>query len=90
MQWFILIRTRASITLPRTFWEKKYPADFDESSLKAQTVAEALQKGHKADKACVDMGYFKQRSTLNDRIMITIGLAEKQPTRWNADGSWNW
>lgn len=69
---------------------KKYPSDFDESNLQAETVAEAAQKGHKADKACVDLGYFKQRSTLNDRIMITIGLAEKPPSRWNADGSWNW
>ncbi|HCF51410.1 MAG TPA: hypothetical protein DER60_14080, partial [Syntrophomonas sp.] len=45
---------------------KKYPAGFDESNLKAVTVAEAEQKSYEADPACVELGYFKQKSTLND------------------------
>ncbi len=69
---------------------KKYPDGFDESTLMAQTVEKAQQNGHEADKACVNMGYFKQRNTLNDVLMIKIGLVEKPPSRWNQDGSWNW
>lgn len=69
---------------------QKYPEGFDETNLRAETVAEARQKGFKAERACVDMGYFKQRKTLNDRIMIKLGLVDSAPSRWNEDGSWNW
>jgi len=69
---------------------KKYPAGLDESNLQAITIAEAKQKSYKADPDCVELGYFKQKSTLNDRLRIMTGLAEKPPSRWNEDGSWNW
>ena len=45
---------------------------------------------YKADEDCVELGYFKQKSTLNDRLRIMAGLVEKPPSRWNEDGSWNW
>lgn len=69
---------------------KKYPAGLDESNLKALSLAEAEQKSYQADPVCVEQGYFKQKSTLNDRLRIKTGLAEAPPSRWNADGSWNW
>ncbi|NLX87837.1 MAG: hypothetical protein GXZ09_00280 [Syntrophomonadaceae bacterium] len=69
---------------------KKYPPGLDESRLKAITIAEAKQMSYKADEDCVELGYFKQKSTLNDRLRIMAGLVEKPPSRWNEDGSWNW
>lgn len=69
---------------------KKYPPGLDESKLKALTISEAEQKSYQADPACVEQGYFKQKSTLNDKLRIKVGLAEAPPSRWNPDGSWNW
>ncbi len=69
---------------------KKYPPGLDESKLKAVTINEAAQKSYQADLTCVEQGYFKQKSTLNDKLKIKVGLAEAPPSRWNQDGSWNW
>jgi hypothetical protein len=68
----------------------KYPAGLDVSDLRAMPVAEAEASGFKADPQCAEMGYFKERYNLKDRILIKIGLVEPEPSRWNKDGSWNW
>jgi|GEM_PF-538752 len=69
---------------------KKYPPDLDVSGLKGETIEEASKNQDKPDTTCVDMGYFKEKYTLTDAILVKIGAVKPSPSRWNADGSWNW
>lgn len=68
----------------------KYPPSLDVSNLKGITAAEAEKNNYKPDSKCVEMGYFREQVTLNDKTRIKLGLIEPAPSRWNADGSWNW
>lgn len=69
---------------------KKSPPDLDVSGIKGETIAEAAKNQDKPDSTCVEMGYFKEKYTLTDTILIKIGAVNPSPSRWNADGSWNW
>ena len=68
----------------------KYPSGLDVSDLQAMTVADAEANGFQADPQCIEMGYFKERYSFKDRILIKIGLVQPESSRWNEDGSWNW
>ncbi len=68
----------------------KYPAGLDISNLKGKTVYEAQKEKYVADSKCVEMGYFKEKYTVTDFILVKIGLIQPPPSRWNPDGSWNW
>lgn len=69
---------------------KKYPSNLDVSRLHGITAAQAKEANYKADKTCDDMNYFVERTTLSQTIQLKLGLIEAKPSRWNADGSWNW
>lgn len=69
---------------------KKFPPGLDVSGLKGETIAEAAKNQDKPDSTCVEMGYFKEKYTLTDTILVKIGIVKPSPSRWNADGSWNW
>lgn len=68
----------------------KYPPELDISNIKAMKVADAEKSNFKPDETCVKMGYFKEENNLKDVLLIKIGIIEPAPSRWNADGSWNW
>jgi hypothetical protein len=68
----------------------RYPPSLDVKSLKAETLAEARERAHKADSICVDQGYFKEQDTLTHLISVKLGISKPKPSRWNPDGSWNW
>jgi len=66
------------------------PDTVEVKSLKAETLAESKERNHKADSVCVEQGYFKEHDTLTHIILAKLGFAKPKPSRWNADGSWNW
>jgi len=67
----------------------RYPETLDVKNIKAETLAEAREKGHKADNISVEQGYFKEQDTLTHLIAVKLGLSKPKPSRWNSDGSWN-
>lgn len=69
---------------------KKYPSTLDVSRLHGITAEQANQAKYKADETCEDMNYFRERTTLSQTVALKLGLLEPKPSRWNADGSWNW
>ena len=69
---------------------KKYPSTLDVNSLKAETMTETINNNHTPDSTCVELGYFKEQTTLTDNILVKMGLEKPKPSRWNPDGSWNW
>ena len=68
----------------------KYPSGLDISNLKGKPVSEAQRENYVADIKCVEMGYFKEKTTLTNDILVKMGLSHPKPSRWNPDGSWNW
>lgn len=69
---------------------KKHPSSLDVSGLHGVTAEQAEQANYKPDETCVEMNYFRERTTLSQTVMLKLGLLEPKPSRWNADGSWNW
>lgn len=69
---------------------KKYPSNLDVRGLHGITAVQAEKENFKADPTCVEMNYFRELTTLSQTVMVKLGLLEPKPSRWNADGSWNW
>ena len=69
---------------------KKYPDNLSVSNLKSQTYSQAQNNKYKADSNSVELGYFDEKTTLNNTILVKLGWVEPNPSRWNPDGSWNW
>lgn len=69
---------------------KKHPPTLDANRLHGITAAQAEEANYKPDKTCEEMNYFRERTTLSQTIQLKLGLIEAKPSRWNADGSWNW
>lgn len=69
---------------------KKYPSNLDVNSLKRETISEAKKNKHTADSNCVELGYFDEKTTLTNTILVKMGWVKPNPSRWNPDGSWNW
>jgi hypothetical protein len=69
---------------------KKYPDNLNVSNLKARTLSEAKQNNYKADSNGVELGYFAEKTTLTNNILVRLGWVKPNPSRWNPDGSWNW
>jgi hypothetical protein len=69
---------------------KKYPSTLNVNNLKAKTLSEVQENNYKADSECTELGYFDEKTTLSYNILVRIGWVKPNPSRWNADGSWNW
>ena len=69
---------------------KKYPSNLEVNSLKAEAISESKKKNYTADSKCVELGYFKEKTTLTNTILVKMGWVKPNPSRWNPDGSWNW
>jgi hypothetical protein len=55
------------------------------------TAAEARKLNYAPDKKCVDAKGFSQESrSLTGNLMARLGMLAPLPSRWNADGTWNW
>ena len=61
------------------------------SALGIATLDNARKLGFSPDARCVELGGFVQRSrSLSGQLLEKLGLLAPLPSRWNANGSWNW
>ena len=55
------------------------------------TAAEARKLNYAPDKECRDAAGFSQDNrSLSGNLMARLGMLPPLPSRWNADGTWNW
>ncbi len=69
---------------------KKYTGNLEVNNLKRETISESKKKNYKADSNCTLLGYFDEKTTLTNNILVKLGWVKPNPSRWNPDGSWNW
>ncbi|MDA2937392.1 hypothetical protein MYX75_03910 [Acidobacteria bacterium AH-259-A15] len=63
----------------------------DPDRFRAGTVAEARKLNYKPDPECREQGWFiQERRSLTGRLLEALGILNPLPSRWNADGTWNW
>jgi hypothetical protein len=54
-------------------------------------AAEARQLNYAPDKKCQDVrGFDQDTRSLSGNLMARLGMLPPLPSRWNADGTWNW
>jgi hypothetical protein len=52
---------------------------------------EARRLRYEPDIKCRDQGGFRQDGrSYTGQLLEVVGLLEPLPSRWNADGTWNW
>jgi len=58
---------------------------------RAARAAEARQLNFEPDKKCLDAGGFSQENrSITANLLVRLGMLPPLPSRWNADGTWNW
>ncbi len=85
-----VLEETATFYAPPYILGNKYPDGLKVSDLKSMTVQEANAKHFSPDKDCEKQGFFTEVTTLNYNILLFFNLTTPNPSRWNADGSWNW
>ena len=66
-------------------------ADREKREYRLATAAEARKLNYAPDKKCRDGGGFSQDTrSLTGNFMARLGMLPPLPSRWNADGTWNW
>ena len=66
-------------------------ADREKKDYRPATAAEARKLNYAPDKKCADAKGFKQDTrSLSGNFMTRLGMLPPLPSRWNADGTWNW
>jgi hypothetical protein len=54
-------------------------------------AAEARKLNYEPDKKCQDAGGFRQENrSITGNYLVRLGMLAPLPSRWNADGTWNW
>lgn len=67
------------------------PCVTEHENLRVATAAEAHKLKYNPDRECRDEGGFIQEGRTGVFLLLeAIGLLEPLPSRWNADGTWNW
>ncbi len=66
-------------------------ANREKQDYRMARAAEARKLNYEPDKACRDKGGFSQDNrSLTGNLLARLGLLPPLPSRWNADGTWNW
>lgn len=74
----------------KTFFSPKC-APGEKKDLRPATAAEARRLQYEPDKACGGAAGFRQDArSVSGRLLERLGMLPPLPSRWNADGSWNW
>jgi hypothetical protein len=61
------------------------------SALGVTSLDNARKLGFSPDARCLELGGFVQRErSLSGQLLEKFGLLPPLPSRWNANGSWNW
>lgn len=67
------------------------PCVQDPSTLTPATASDARKLGFSPDARCRDSGAFlADDRSLTGQMLVTIGLLDELPSRWNPDGTWRW
>ncbi len=63
----------------------------EEKSLRQATAGEAYRLKFTPDKKCSkESGFSQDARSLSGKFMERLGMLPPLPSRWNADGTWNW
>jgi hypothetical protein len=63
----------------------------DRVQFRPARAVEARKLNYQPDKKCQDSGGFNQdRRSITGNFLVRLGLLPPLPSRWNADGTWNW
>jgi hypothetical protein len=66
-------------------------ANRDQQAYQVSRAAEARRLMYEPDKKCRDAGGFIQANrSLTGNLLARLGMLPPLPSRWNADGTWNW
>jgi hypothetical protein len=66
-------------------------ANQEKKDYRRARVAEARKLNYAPDKECQDAGGFSQDNrSITGNYLVRLGLLPPLPSRWNADGTWNW
>jgi hypothetical protein len=66
-------------------------ASSEQMQFRAARAAEARRLNYQPDKKCQDSGGFSQDTrSITGNFLVRLGLLPPLPSRWNADGTWNW
>ena len=66
-------------------------ANKEKKDYRQSRAAEARQLNYAPDKKCQDAGGFRQEQrSISGNYLVRLGLLPPLPSRWNADGTWNW
>jgi hypothetical protein len=66
-------------------------ANQEKKDYRPSRAAEAQKLHYEPDKTCQDSGGFRQEQrSMSGNFLVRIGLLPPLPSRWNADGTWNW
>ena len=61
------------------------------SALGVTTLDNARKLGFSPDARCLELSGFVQRDrSVSGQLLEKFGLLAQLPSRWNANGSWNW
>jgi hypothetical protein len=63
----------------------------EKKEYRAARAAEAYRLKYAPDKKCLEGGGFSQHGrSITGNWLEKLGLLPPYPSRWNADGTWNW
>ncbi len=66
-------------------------ANKEKQDYRQSRAAEARKLNYAPDKKCQDAGGFSQEQrSISGNYLVRLGLLPPLPSRWNADGTWNW
>jgi hypothetical protein len=66
-------------------------ANKEKKDYRRSTAAEALKLDYAPDKKCQDAGGVSQDNrSITGAYLVRLGMLPPLPSRWNADGTWNW
>ena len=66
-------------------------ANQEKKEYRLARAAEARKLNYAPDKTCRDAGGFSQDNrSITGNYLVRLGMLPPLPSRWNADGTWNW
>ena len=66
-------------------------ADKGKKDYRQSRAAEARKLNYAPDKKCQSAGGFRQEQrSITGKYLVRLGMLPPLPSRWNADGTWNW
>jgi hypothetical protein len=66
-------------------------AEAKKSQFRVATAAEAHKLKYQPDNKCRNEdGFIQEDRSLSGYLLVRLGILPPLPSRWNADGTWNW